>query len=47
MASYTLQKSATLPSGWGAAGLTVVTEGSESVAYAPASASAQFYRLMK
>ncbi len=44
---YTLQKSATLPGGWGNAGLAVTTEGGESVSYTPASASAQFYRLMK
>jgi hypothetical protein len=44
---YSLQKTATLPSGWGPAGLTVTTEGAEEAAYAPASASLQFYRLMK
>jgi hypothetical protein len=44
---YTLQKSATLPGGWGNAGLAVTSEGGESVSYTPASASAQFYRLMK
>jgi hypothetical protein len=44
---YTLKKSGALPGGWVDADLPVGTEGSESVAYASASESPQFYRLSK
>jgi hypothetical protein len=44
---YTLKKSGALSGGWVDADLPVITEGTENVAYAPASGSAQFYRLSK
>jgi hypothetical protein len=44
---YALEKTGALPGGWGDAGLTVTTEGNESVAYAPAATGTQFFRLKK
>jgi hypothetical protein len=44
---YTLQSSTAVNSGYGNAGLTVTTEGSEFVAYATVGSGAQFYRLSK
>jgi hypothetical protein len=44
---YSLQKSASLISGWSDAGLTVTVEGNERVAYASVSARAQFFRLVQ
>jgi hypothetical protein len=46
-AGYTLESSSTVNSGYADAGLTVTAEGSDNVAYAPASSNAQFYRLVK
>jgi hypothetical protein len=44
---YALQTSASLAGSWSDAGLPVGVEGNERVAYAPVSASAQFFRLVK
>ena len=44
---YVLMKSSTLSSIWFDSGLAVTVEGSENVAYAPASTSPQFFRLKK
>jgi hypothetical protein len=42
---YSLQQSLALTSGWRFSGLAVTVEGSENVAYAPASTGLQFFRL--
>jgi hypothetical protein len=44
---YRLQTSASLTGVWSDAGLTVTVEGNDRVAYAPVSARAQFFRLVK
>jgi hypothetical protein len=44
---YAIEQSASLPGGWGPSGLSIGTEGSEYVAYAPASSSQRFFRLKR
>jgi len=44
---YKLQQSASLRGGWTDSGLPVAVEGNERAAYAPATGSAQFFRLVK
>jgi len=46
-AGYVISQSSTVTGGWTNSGLLVTVEGSENVAYAPASASPQFFRLKK
>jgi hypothetical protein len=44
---YRLQKTASLSGAWSDAGLTVTVEGNERAVYAPTTAGAQFFRLVK
>ncbi|MCX6927718.1 MAG: LamG domain-containing protein, partial [Verrucomicrobia bacterium] len=44
---YGLEQSSNVASGWGPSGLTVTTEVDENVAYAPISASRQYFQLKK
>jgi hypothetical protein len=44
---YRLQKTASLSGAWSDAGVTVTVEGNERAVYAPTTAGAQFFRLVK
>jgi hypothetical protein len=44
---YSIWESSDLTSGWGLSGRVPTVEGSENAAYAPATGSAQFFRLAK
>ena len=44
---YSVEKSSAVTGGWGPSGLSVAVEGPENAAYAPATASSQFFRLKK
>ena len=44
---YSVEQASGVTSGWSASGLTVTVDGNQNVAYAPAGASAKFFRLKK